>query len=80
MWKPGTLLRIRNAELERLTGKISRQVVRGHCLALVVASTSVGFGTKGEKWHAEILVNGRLVFLKNAWTYQDHLEYVVFQQ
>ena len=81
MWKPGTLLRVSHNDFyHRMTNQRMSTVVKGRCLVFVVATVSTGYGTKGEKWNAEILVEGKLLCFKNAWLHQDAFEYVVLPQ
>jgi hypothetical protein len=80
MWVPGTMLRLRNVQA-RLVGATPTDVDDEGCnvwptytYALVVAIKETGYGTRGKKFDALVVADGRVVHWVNAWREEDRIE------
>jgi hypothetical protein len=79
MWKPGTLLRgLPNDVTNPSLWYAQKKAFTPHVLFMIVAVKETGFGTKGQMFDANILIDGMIVTLKNAHMYEDRFVYVVY--
>jgi hypothetical protein len=79
MWKPGTLLiGIPSDVTDPSRWYAQKKPPIPRVLFMIVAVKETGFGTKGQMFDANILIDGMIVTLKNAHVYEDRFVYVVY--
>ncbi len=71
MWKPGTLLYTTNATVLRRCCQSADDESWRPRYALVLSVRKTGYGTKGNKWDALLLAEGKVFAFDDAWKQAD---------
>jgi hypothetical protein len=71
MWSPGTFLHLRKEYVNSILGFSRSSTAPRATTALVIAIRETGFGTRGRKWDALLLINGYIFEVEDAWKKED---------
>jgi len=71
MWRPGTLLFTTHSTIVRQCQQPAEDQLWRPRFVLVIGVNKTGYGTKGDKWDALLLAEGKLFTFHEAWRHAD---------